>query len=129
MDVDGGESGPIPVSPVTFKAQLSQSVQLIPVVFIVNAVLKNQTTKQLDDLSGKIIHYVNRRIQPSGKATYNELQIDCDWTRTTRDNYFYLLKRIKQNAALKGKAYRPRCVSISLRTKKAAAYHPLIVLC
>lgn len=103
MDVDQGDNGTIPVSPITFKAKLPDSVALIPVVFIVNNVLKNQTPQQLDDLAGKIIYYVNGRIKPSGKSSFNELQIDCDWTRTTRDNYFHLLRRIKSNASLKNK--------------------------
>jgi hypothetical protein len=103
MDVDQGDNGPVPVSPITFKAILPDSVELIPVVFIVNNVLKDQTPRQLDDLAGKLVYYVNGRIKRSSKSSYNELQIDCDWTRSTRDNYFYLLKRIRSNANLKNK--------------------------
>jgi hypothetical protein len=103
MDVDQGENGPIPISPITFKATLPDSIQLIPVVFIVNNILKNQSAQQLDDLAKKIVYYVNGRIKPSGKTAYDELQIDCDWTKSTRVNYFHLLRSIKRNVSLKGK--------------------------
>jgi hypothetical protein len=124
MDVDGGDNGAIPVSPVTFKAKLPDSVQLIPVVFIVNDVLKNQTTAQLDDLAGKIIHFVNGRIKPSGK-TYSELQIDCDWTRATRYNYFYLLMRVSQNAALKNKSLSATLRLHQLKNQESSGIPPV----
>lgn len=104
MDVGRGDIGAVPVSPISFKTKIPDSIQVIPVVFIVNDILKNQTTYQLNDLAGNIIHYVNGRIKSSGKSMYNELKIDCEWTRTTRDNYFYLLNCIRQNAALTGKS-------------------------
>ncbi|MCD0489908.1 hypothetical protein LPB86_16825 [Pedobacter sp. MC2016-14] len=103
MDVDAGENGPVPISPITFKTTLPDSVEMIPVVFIVNNVLKNQSHHQLDYLADKIIYYVNGKIRQAGKSSFKELQIDCDWTRSTRDNYFYLLNRIKANKSLKNK--------------------------
>ena len=102
-DVDVGDSGPIPVSPISFKRQIPAELAVIPVVFIVNKVLTNQTHQQLDNLAGKICSYVNGKVTQSGKTDFEELQIDCDWTRTTRDNYFYLLKRINANQLLKNK--------------------------
>lgn len=103
MDVDAGDAGPVPVSPVTFKTAVPASIKLIPVVFIVNKVIQNQTHEQLDKLAGKIVYFVNGKIRQAGKTTFEELQIDCDWTRTTRSNYFYLLKRIRANPTLKNK--------------------------
>jgi len=110
MDVDKGDDQIVPISPIRFKAPLPDSVELIPVVFIVNDVLKKQTHQQLNDLAGKIVYYVNGKIKQSGKASFSELQLDCDWTRTTRDNYFYLLKQVKANAILKNKK-----LSVTLR--------------
>ncbi|WP_374950170.1 hypothetical protein [Mucilaginibacter sp.] len=125
MDVDQGDNGPVPVSPITFKATFSDSVQLIPVVFIVNDVLKNLTSHQLDDLALKIIYYVNGRIRPSGKTLYNELQIDCDWTRTTRDNYFYLLRRLRANASLKSKKLSATLRLHQLKNQRSSGIPPV----
>jgi hypothetical protein len=103
MDVDAGDNGPIPVSPITFKDKIPEDVEMVPVVFIVNQVLKNQTNQQLNDLASKIAYFVNGKVSQSGKTYFEELQIDCDWTQTTRDQYFYLLERIKANKHLKNK--------------------------
>jgi hypothetical protein len=37
----------------------------------------------------------------SNSRNYQEIQLDCDWTERTRDNYFYLLQKIK---SLSGKS-------------------------
>lgn len=125
MDVDKGDNSPVPVSPVTFKSALPDSVQLIPVVYIVNNVLKNQTHQQLDNLAAKIVYYVNGRIKPSGKTSFNELQLDCDWTRTTRDNYFYLLNRVRTNVSLKSKKLSATLRLHQLKNQKSSGIPPV----
>jgi hypothetical protein len=98
MDVDMGEDGvnPVPISPVTFEDKMSDSIQIIPVVFIVNDILRNTSHNKIDELSRKLYHFVNEKVIQSGKTDFKEIQIDCDWTAETRDNYFYLLKQIKK---------------------------------
>lgn len=97
MDVDIGDAGadPVPVSPVTFANKLPDTIAIIPVVFIVNNILQPMSRPQLTDLARKIVHFVDGKVQQAGKSNYAELQIDCDWTAATRDNYFYLLNQLK----------------------------------
>lgn len=110
MDVDEEDGTLIPISPVVFKSPVPDSVELVPVVFIVNQAIKNQTHTQLDELAAKTVRYVNGKLGQAGKRSFRELQIDCDWTQSTRDNYFYLLRRIRQCADLKNKQ-----LSVTLR--------------
>ncbi|WP_448702003.1 hypothetical protein ACFGVR_06955 [Mucilaginibacter sp. AW1-3] len=97
MDVDMDESGanPVPVSPVTFQTQLPDTIAIVPVVFIVNNVLRNINKSKLAGMAVKIVGFVDGKVQQAGKTSYTELQIDCDWTTETRENYFYLLGKIK----------------------------------
>lgn len=125
MDVDKGDDQVIPISPITFKVPVPDSVQLIPVVFIVNNILKNQTQQQLNDLAGKIVYYVNGKVKQSGKASFNELQLDCDWTRSTRDNYFYLLKQVKANASLKHKKLSATLRLHQLKNQRSSGIPPV----
>lgn len=110
MDVDMDEDGntPVPISPIIFRSKLPDTIQITPVVFIVNDVLRNQSHPKLDDLSHKLYHFVTGKVTQAGKTDFAELQIDCDWTTETRDNYFYLLRQIKH---LLGK----RQLSVTLR--------------
>lgn len=96
MDVDLDENGilPVPISPIVFKEKLPDTLALIPVVFVVNRALQNLTKPVLDKLSAQIIYFVNGKVKQAGKNSFEELQIDCDWTASTRDNYFYLLKKL-----------------------------------
>jgi hypothetical protein len=97
MDVDMDESGAglVPISPITFQDKLPDTIAIIPVVFIVNDGLRNIDKPKLADIAVKIIRFVDARVTQAGKRNYGELQIDCDWTGETRDNYFYLLSQIR----------------------------------
>ncbi len=97
-DVDLSMDGinPVPVSPIIFRDKMADSLQIVPVVFIVNDVLRNLSKQKIDDLADKLLHFVYAKIHQAGKANYGELQIDCDWTTQTRENYFYLLLQLKQ---------------------------------
>ena len=88
IDMDPDLQFPAPVSPIVFKDKLPDTLQIVPIVFIVNDILKTLSKTQLTDLANKIIPYVNSKVNQAGKNTYNELQIDCDWTAATRDSYF-----------------------------------------
>ena len=110
VNVDDDGASPVPVSPITFKDKLPDSVQIVPVVFIVNDVLKLMNKTRLDDLAGKLVKFVTAKVEQAGKTSFNELQIDCDWTVTTRNAYFYLLNKVKYNPALNHKV-----VSATLR--------------
>lgn len=111
MDVDLDENGalPVPVSPIVFKEKLPDTLTLVPVVFLVNNVLKNVTKPQLDKLSAQMIYFVNGKVKQAGKSNFKELQIDCDWTTTTRGNYFYLLK------AVRNQLQQQQILSVTLR--------------
>lgn len=78
-------------------------IDVVPVVFIKNEVLIRSSKVELDSLAGNIVFltlkYYNKRIgiQESVRRNgYKELQIDCDWTAKSRDNYFYLLRQLKK---------------------------------
>ncbi|TDO20192.1 hypothetical protein [Pedobacter duraquae] len=97
MDIDISENGsaPVPISPVIFKDKIPARRELVPVVFIVNNVLKNRSHQQLSDLATKILFFVKGKVSQAGKNKIAELQIDCDWTKSTRENYFFLLTELK----------------------------------
>jgi len=125
MDVNAGDNGPVPVSPVSFKQPLSYSLPIVPVVFIVNRVLQNQTHQQLNQLASKMVYFVNGKVKQAGKSGFNELQIDCDWTRTTQSNYFYLLQRLKVNNYLKGKTLSATLRLHQLKNQKSSGVPPV----
>ena len=97
MDVDnqGPQGEAIPVSAITFREPLPDTLAVVPVVYIVNNVLKELPSHKLDSLAANICHFVSGKLKQAGKPGFDELQIDCDWTATTRDAYFGLLEAIR----------------------------------
>jgi len=100
MDVDGGAwSEPVPVAPISFADRLPDSLGIIPVVFIVNDVFKDKSDAQVKQLAANVMRFVKGKVEQAGKKGYRELQIDCDWTASTKAPYFRFLTEIaKLNA-------------------------------
>lgn len=79
------------------------SVKIVPTVFIKNGIFQYNDEKSLDKLADNIVFLINKyssEVEYSGRKepifAYDEIQIDCDWTKSTKDKYFYLLKKIKE---------------------------------
>lgn len=72
-------------------------LEIVPTIFIKNKVLSTASKGSLDSLADNISFLINKRYQEhfSHRKNYTEIQLDCDWTEKTRDNYFYLLKKLK----------------------------------
>ena len=112
MDVDFNPDvqQAVPVSPIRFSDPLPKQVNIIPVVFIVNQVFNQIDTTKTTALAAQIAKFVAAKVKQAGKTDYAELQIDCDWTKTTKDKYFAFLKQLKASPLLKGKT-----ISVTLR--------------
>ena len=104
MDIDFDPSGvqAVPVSPITFSQPVPKEQVLIPVVFINQRIFSEMDSLEIRALANKIVPFVSAKIKQAGKEEFNELQLDCDWTQSSRDKFFYLLKYIQELPALKG---------------------------
>ncbi|WP_343523497.1 hypothetical protein [Pedobacter sp.] len=112
MDVDFNPDLqlPVPVSPIKFSDPIPKQTDIIPVVFIVNQVFNKIDTTQTLVMANRIAKFVEAKVKQAGKQSYHELQIDCDWTKGTRNRYFKFLEQLKANPLLKGKT-----ISVTLR--------------
>ncbi|GIZ07553.1 hypothetical protein [Flavobacterium sp. UMI-01] len=84
----------------TYELEKLDSVQVVPTVFIRNGIFSYNDKKSLDKLADNIVFLIDKyHKEDYGNKIiydYNEIQIDCDWTKSTKENYFYLLKKIKE---------------------------------
>ncbi|WP_246862655.1 hypothetical protein [Pedobacter sp. KBS0701] len=112
MDVDFNPDLqlPVPVSPIKFSDSIPKHTNIIPVVFIVNQVFNKIDTMQTVVMADRIAKFVEAKVKQAGKQNYHELQIDCDWTKGTRNRYFKFLEQLKARPLLKGKT-----ISVTLR--------------
>lgn len=110
VDFDPDRQQAVPVSPITFKDPLPATIDIIPVVYIVNHTFEKLDSTQRGVLATRIANFVQAKVKQAGKADFRELQIDCDWTKNTRDSYFDFLRQLKKHSLLEGKA-----VTVTLR--------------
>lgn len=85
-------------SPSEYTLRGLDSVQIVPTIFVKNEIFQYNTEKSLDILADNMVFLIDKYHKNSEKAyfEYSEIQIDCDWTKSTKDKYFYLLKKIKE---------------------------------
>ncbi|MBC9912469.1 hypothetical protein [Chitinophaga varians] len=105
-DVDPGTGKPIPVAMLREQTPLPDSIDIIPVVFIVNEVWSKPDTALATNIN-RLLEQLCQQI-PAGRIP--EIQIDCDWTRTSRDIYFAFLQQLREQSF-----FRHRQLSATIR--------------
>ncbi len=90
-----------PLGPVTLGAggKVPDGVEVVPVVYIKTEVFKHLGKAQLPMLARKVWRDVQSRATAIGFRAH-ELQLDCDWTDSTRDGFFGLLTELQTAAAV-----------------------------
>ncbi|MBN2890720.1 MAG: hypothetical protein JXL97_02535 [Bacteroidales bacterium] len=97
FDVTWEEGQERPQSILQFSGEIPAEFNVIPVVYIKNEVIKNVKDDELDAFAVKL----NSKISEIYKKRFSyhqitEIQIDCDWSETTRDKYFKFLEFFQQ---------------------------------
>lgn len=91
FDVDAEtDRDPSPLAVIDSIDDIPELVEIIPVVFITNRTFMKSSDKEAISLADNILRKVNSIL-----PTYTEIQIDCDWSEGTRNNYFAFLKQLK----------------------------------
>ncbi len=84
---------PIPISPVRFEEN-PQVYKIVPVVFIQNKVML-QPNLDVNDLAQKTFGFIEQ-INIKNKIECQEIQIDCDWTLKSKENYLKFIEVFKK---------------------------------
>ncbi len=86
-----------PEGRIYFQSKIPKSLEVVPVVFITNETISKLDSIDIIDLAKKIETRLKKEISRTQiESQVTEIQLDCDWTKSTRNKYFYLLKLIKK---------------------------------
>ena len=72
-----------------------QNKKIIPTVFITNEVFYKLDSTGVKALASNTASLLKKYSTLYHLTPINEVQMDCDWTATTKDKYFYFLENIK----------------------------------
>ncbi len=89
FDVDMAGAQAVPRAPL--RILNLPPLEIVPVVFVRPYVVNRLSQNDLHGLAGRIVSKAQSMI-----GSFPELQIDCDWTPSTRENFFFLLRAIRQ---------------------------------
>ncbi len=84
---------PFPISPIHFYDSI-QHFEIVPIVFIQNKVML-QSNLDVEDLAQKTIHLIDE-INAANRIKYTEIQIDCDWSLDSKNNYLKFIEQVKK---------------------------------
>jgi hypothetical protein len=104
VQAGSGPAAPAPIAPVTPGAQpaLPRGVEIVPVVFLKNQALSHLGAGGAARLAEQLFAEVTKRAALLGAGPVRELQLDCDWTASTRDEYFALARAVQALANREG---------------------------
>ena len=101
--------GHFPISKTQMHLYGQDSLEIIPTVYLKNSVFLNASLGSLDTLADNVNFLINKFTEEkfSNQKAPKEIQMDCDWTLKSKDNYFYFLKKLK--------AFAQKDISCTLR--------------
>jgi len=85
-----------PVGVITKDKSFETNKQIVPTVFITNQTFIYIHKEEISFLAESINTLIQKKTAEYHLKTNNEIQIDCDWTAGTRDDYFEFLKQLKK---------------------------------
>ena len=94
FDVVIDEEGtyPKPNATIAFSSTLSDSIELIPTVYIT----ENCMHQKHPGLAEKIVKRIRQMNETNDIKHVSEIQIDCDYTSKSRKNYYQFLDEVKE---------------------------------
>lgn len=98
MDIDWSpvyNAYPTTSTDITYELESHPNFEFVPVVFITNETMRYADSAAIKVLSEKLI--LKSKQLCRNLDGINEVQIDCDWSKSTRDKYFYLLTLLKDS--------------------------------
>lgn len=86
----------VPVGDVSIITRDFNEAEIIPVVFITNRTFKNLPDSLVFELAENIHNKIFRKLSLFETDSVREIQLDCDWTKTTHSKYFKLLELLQK---------------------------------
>lgn len=98
FDVVMRQDEPMPNATISFKHPVDGHFDIVPVVFITNDVMQHPR----QGLASRVLKRIVQMCQTHDIGPIKEVQIDCDWTLSTRRTYYNFLQELHDLTARHG---------------------------
>ena len=96
VDWDFNEQEAVAKASLIVTSDLSEGLEIVPTVFITNRTLVHLPKEKLPDLAKKIAQKLLGQLEGLPNVVLKEMQFDCDWSKSTQQKYFTLLKLLRK---------------------------------
>jgi len=96
IDWDFNQQQAIPHASLIVNADLTSNIEIVPTLFITNRTFQHIEQTAIDDLVNNVKEKLLDQFKDFPNHTLQAIQIDCDWSLSTKDKYFYFLKKLKE---------------------------------
>lgn len=96
FDVDKINGKFEPVAVITKDESFSTEKEIMPTIFITNRTFFEINESDIKFLAESIHQLIQKKVKEYKLASSKEIQIDCDWTAGTKDDYFKFLNELKK---------------------------------
>lgn len=100
VDWDPDSQQPMPIAPCQIVSVPSE-LDIVPVVFLRHRVFQHTSPAGVKRLAQNVWTKVSAIARPH-HLPIGEIQVDCDWTDSTRDGFFSFTARLREIAAAQG---------------------------
>ena len=97
------KEAPQPAAKSIFQEAPPKGITITPVVFITQEPLQKSSPQQREQLAVNIANLLSSIAASNHINLSGEVQIDCDWTTTTKEAYFALLQTLQQQPFFQNK--------------------------
>lgn len=89
-----GQSEIVPIATTIFLTEIPENIEIVPVAYITIDALRQMAGKE-QEFASLIVERLLNMASYNNCGEIREIQIDCDWTRSTRESFHYQCKCIK----------------------------------
>lgn len=100
---NGSDRTAIPVAITDFKEPFPDSLEIVPVVFLMNEIWQRKDTAWARQMAERTASLLASRCAQIPAGQIREIQLDCDWTRNSRDVYFSFLQHLHRQPFFSGR--------------------------
>lgn len=90
----------VPIATTKFASAVPEGIEIVPVTYITLDALREMAGKEAE-FSSLIVDRLLAMATYNGCGEVKEIQLDCDWTSSTKSSYNQLCKSVKDSVAVK----------------------------
>lgn len=97
----------VPEATIKFNDSVPRGIAVVPTIYITHSAMEAMQLRE-DEYAEKMLRRVNAMCKKNN-ISFNELQLDCDWTKSTQKHFYRLCE------AMKSRLDSTQCLSSTIR--------------